>query len=106
MAKILVTGSSSSQCSKTSNNRNLRFGGLLEKALSSGKHQVDLKPPSVKMTAEEVEEYDVVLVGLSPLTSISSHYMYGALSVLGHAINVGNAFIFVDAPEPHTVFHP
>ena len=104
MAKILVTGSSSSQCSKSSNARNLRFGGLLEKALSDAGHQVDFMPPSVKMTEEEVSQYDSVIVGLAPLTSISSHYMYGALSVLGHAMNAGNASTFVDAPEPHTVF--
>jgi hypothetical protein len=105
MKKILITGSTSSQCSISSNNRNLKFGGLLKNALSFGfEYEVTLTPPKVSMTKEDIEKYDVVLVGLSPLTSMSSHYMYGALSVLGHALDIGNGFIFLDSPEPHSVF--
>jgi len=100
MKKVLITGMSAPQTSANGNQRALSFAGVLSKVLTEAGHNVTIEPPSMWWTQEYVDSYDSVLLGISPITSLSANNAYGAL----HAINMlwgSDALtLFVDAPRP------
>lgn len=79
--------------------------GLINQALElSGEHSVTWTEPSIHMSKEYLSEFDAVVVGMAPPTSTAAHRIYGALSVLGNARDVGNLRILLDAPDPSRVW--
>lgn len=104
MANIFITGSTASQCSTEAQKRTTKFSGLLNNAFNASGHSSNIYTPSVTATIDNIENYDSVIVGLSPFTSMSSHRIYSALYTLGLALDAGNAKILLDAPDPHLVF--
>jgi hypothetical protein len=102
--KVLLTGCSAPQSSQGLNTRLPTFSGLVRNALSYAGHDVVWVTPSVDMSEEYLSQFDVVLVGLTPPTSLSSYRLYGALSVIDRARKVSNVKYIVDAPEPYKLW--
>ena len=102
--KILITGSTASQTSPRVSDKSPTFAGLLKFVLECDNHSVFWKSPSMKMTKEELDDYDIILVGLSPISSLSSYSIYGSLSVIDHALSLGKLKLYLDAPEPYKIY--
>jgi hypothetical protein len=102
--KLLLTGSTAAHASARKNANSFTYAGLVNMAVRHAGHDVEWVEPSVHMTEEYVAGFDAVLVGMAPLTSTAAHRIYGALSVIGHANNIGNLCLMVDAPEPKKVW--
>jgi hypothetical protein len=102
--KVLLTGCSAPQSSSSLNSRVPTFSGLIRNALSYAGHTVTWESPSMFMDEDYLSEFDVVIVGLTPPTSVSSYRLYGALSVIERARRVTNVRYLVDAPEPHKLW--
>ena len=100
MSKILITGTSAPQASAEANERSLSFSKVLSIVLSQQGHTVVQQIPDVSWTLNDLDEYDCVLVGISPLTSLSANYVYGALSVIDVLRDTGRLRLFFDAPDP------
>jgi hypothetical protein len=101
---ILLTGSTAAHVSTAKNSRTITFPGLINKALLSGQHNVTWVEPSVSMSREYLAEFDTVIVGVAPPTSTAAHRIYGSLSVISHAWDIGNLRLLVDAPEPRRIW--
>lgn len=104
MKKVLITGMTSSQSSASANLRTLQFSGVLADILEKAGHDVHQDIPSIEWDREFLDEYDAVLVGVSPVTSISANYSYGGLSVINELKGSDKLTLFIDAPEPHQIF--
>jgi hypothetical protein len=104
MDKVLVTGATASQYSREAHDRSTRFGGLLSDALQNCGVSVDVKSMGIESSSKDLTDYDSVLVGMAPITSLSSNKMYTALHTFMNAYEDGKAKVFFDAPEPHLVY--
>lgn len=100
MSKILITGMTSSHTSENANLRSLSFAGVLKYVLMREGHEVVQEQPEVGWNLQNLEEYDAVLVGISPITSLSSNYSYGALNVIDLLRDSDRLKLFIDSPEP------
>jgi hypothetical protein len=100
MSKILLTGMSAAQASRKANARSLSFAGVLEKSLSNAGHDVLWEVPSITWTKEFLDQFDSVIVGISPLTSLSANYCYGGLHVITELLNDKRLTLLVDSPQP------
>lgn len=99
MSKIFLTGMTAAHCSKEVNDRSLNFAGLMYQVLVSAGHDVTWGNPSVFMTKESLSDYDAVIVGVSPATSLSSNRIYGALSIIDDLWGDRKLSLFVDVPN-------
>jgi hypothetical protein len=99
--KILLTGCTAQQTSRVISEKLPTFSSALQDMLMSD-HEVDLLPPTQDLV-ESVEEYDAVVVGLAPLTSVTANKIYPAFVLANRAKEVGNLILSVDAPEPHKI---
>jgi len=102
--KIFVTGCTSSQASTKAASRYPTAGALITKALESHNIDVTFSEPSVDTTQEELNEYDLVLVGVASPGSLGASKTYGAFSVGNKARKNGNLALFIDAPEPYKIY--
>lgn len=102
--KILLTGSTAAQVSASKNANVLTFAGLLNKALLAGGHNVTWIEPSVNMSKAYLAEFDSVVVGMAPPNSTAAHRIYGCLSVIQYANELGTLKLMLDAPEPRRVW--
>jgi hypothetical protein len=100
MSKILLTGMSAPQASRKSNERTLSFAGVLDKSLRAAGHAVVWETPSMDWNKEYLDQFDSVIVGVSPLTSLSANYCYGGLHVLSELIDDPKLTLMVDSPQP------
>jgi hypothetical protein len=100
MKKILITGMTASQCANETITRNMSFSGLLKRAFEHAGYEVDLLVPSLSWTKEDLQQYEKVLVGLAPVTSLSAHYSYGALHTMDLLLGDFRMVFYIDAPEP------
>lgn len=101
--KVLITGSTSSQSSKKTYERVPTFAGLISKNLLSSGVEVEFSRPYLEWDKKYLKEFDAVLVGIAPLTSLSSNSLYPALAVASRAEKIGNLSFFIDAPEPQKI---
>jgi hypothetical protein len=99
--KILITGCTAQQASTKTASRTPTFSALLAKAFQDGGADVSVVEPSVHLTIEELSEYDQVIVGIAPPTSLSANKVYPAFSIANKARKIGNLALFIDAPEPY-----
>ena len=100
MSKILITGMSASHSSEKANLRSLSFAGVIKLVLEQQGHEVIQENPEVSWNLNDLEQYDSVLVGISPITSLSANNVYGALSVIDVMLDSPKLRLFIDAPEP------
>jgi len=100
MNKILITGMSAPHASEQANKRSLSFAGLLKDVLTQSGYDVTQDDPEISWNINDLDQYDIVLVGLSPLTSLSANRVYGALNVIDLLQESPKLRFFIDAPEP------
>lgn len=100
MSKVLLTGMSAPQASRKSNERTLSFSGVIEKSLQAAGHTVTWEVPSFEWTREYLDQFDAVVVGVSPLTSLSANYCYGGLHVITEMLDSKKLTLVVDSPQP------
>lgn len=98
MAKIYLTGMTAPQASPSANIKNFAFAGVLNKVLLSRGHEVTWGDPNLEATDGFFESYDLVLVGIGPVTSLSANRVYGALSIIGLLWGSDKLRLFLDAP--------
>jgi hypothetical protein len=103
MSKIFLTGMSAPQASPSANSKNLSFAGLINTALTDAGHEVVWASPSVYMTKETLEEFDAVVVGVSPITSMGANRVYGALNVIQTLWESDKLTLFIDTPTPSQI---
>lgn len=99
MKHVLLTGMTSPQASPRLGDRNTTFAKLLQLALEEAGHSVTWGPASVEWDPDYLSQYDAVLVGVAPVTSLSANYAYGALTVLHHLWDDPRLRLFLDAPD-------
>ena len=87
------------QASENANARNLGFVGVLNAVLSDAGHEVTWISPSVHMTKESLNQFDSVIVGVTPITSVGASRAYGALSLIGHLWGDSKLTLLIDAPS-------
>ena len=51
-------------------------------------------------TKEFLDQFDSVIVGISPLTSLSANYCYGGLHVVSELLDDKRLTLLVDSPQP------
>lgn len=103
MANILITGMTSSQASSRLGEKSTSFSALIARALTSRGHSVTWEPASVKWDLDYLSQFDSVLVGVAPVTSLSANYAYGALSVIYQLLGDKRLTLFLDAPQPRQI---
>ena len=103
MSRILITGMSAPHTSYTLNRRAVTFAGLVEKVLKNAGHQVVLCEPDVSWERFDLEAYDAIFVGVSPLTSLSANNAYGALHIINLMASSDKLTLFIDAPNPSQI---
>jgi hypothetical protein len=99
--KVLITGSTAQQASQKTAQRIPTFASMMATELAKRVEVVDFVEPSIEFTKEYLSQYDVVLVGIAPPTSLSANKVYPAFVVGNRAKELGNLAIFIDAPEPY-----
>ena len=87
------------QTSEKVNKNSKTFSSILHEVLTSAGHNVTWSAPSVTTTAEYLDTFDSVLVGLAPVGSLTSHKIYGALNVIDLAKKSNKLTLFVDLPN-------
>lgn len=97
--KILVTGCSASQTSANNIERHLSFTGLLTMALQDLGHEVVVSYPKFSYTKQHIDTYDLVFVGISSPSNISSHYAHGAFALAQTARELGKLRLIIDHPD-------
>ena len=103
MSKVFLTGMSAPQASPSANQKALSFAGAINKVLTAGGHEVTWASPSVYMTAESLDKFDAVLVGVSPISSMGANRVYGALSVINTLKDSDKLTLFIDTPNPSQI---
>lgn len=100
MSKILITGMSAPQASLKANLRSLSFAGLMHDVLTYADHEVTVCDPRLDWSADELDKYSAVIVGVSPITSLSANKAYGALGIIDLLWDNPKLRLMVDAPHP------
>lgn len=100
MSKILITGMSAPHVSPSTNARSLSFASLTGLVLMVHGNDVVQQESKITWTFDELNEYDKVIVGLSPVTSLSANHMYGALNAISLLKDTSKLAFLIDAPEP------
>lgn len=100
MSHVLITGMSAPHASSDTNKRSLSFAGVIRHVLEQNGHTVTQDDPELSWNINDLDQYDAVLVGLSPLTSLSANRVYGALNLIDLLLESDKLKLFIDAPEP------
>lgn len=88
-----------SQASPSANSKNISFAFAIYKCLTEAGYSVDWKDPEISINSIDLEEYDSVLVGISPITSLSANRAYGALNIIDMLWDNPKLKFFIDAPN-------
>jgi hypothetical protein len=94
---------SAPQTSTILNKRALTFSGVLANTLRDAGHHVIQCEPDVTWERYDLEHNDVVLVGISPLTSVTANHAYGALNIIERMASSDKLRLFIDAPRPSQI---
>jgi hypothetical protein len=99
MSKIFLTGMTAPQASAAANAKNMSFAGLVNRVLVSAGHDVTWSDPDVKLTEEDLDAYDSVIVGVGPVTGLGANRVYGALNIIDLLWSSDKLTLFIDAPS-------
>lgn len=102
--KIFITGCTAAHASRSSNEKNASFAGIIDAALTELGCEVVWDVPSVKLSKDYLSQFDSVLVGISSPTNVNAHRIYGSLSVIKHCLELGNLSLYIDTPDPHKIY--
>jgi len=103
MSKVLITGMTSSHTAQSANKRALSFAGVVQCVLDGLGHDVTMGDPNINYTAADLSNYDSIIVGVAPITSLSANKAYGALNLIDVALSTNKLTILLDAPQPTQV---
>lgn len=103
--KILLTGMASSHTSPKAHATNFGFFAALNQMLISDGHDVTWIPSSTTWSAEDLDIYDSVFVGVVPPTAISANKAYGALNVIQKLFDSKKLYLVVDSPQHWLLAH-
>ena len=103
MTKVLISGMTAPQSSKSLNEKNTSFAGAICKILEYSGVEVVWRDPQVGWTIDDVAEYDAVLLGVAPVLSLTANKSYGVLSLIDTMKNDERLCLFIDAPEPSKI---
>jgi len=103
--KILLTGMASSHVSPKAHSTNFGFFAALNDSLLIDGHEVIWAPSSISLSAEDLDIYDAVFVGIVPPTSVSANKAYGALNVIQKLFYSKKLFLVVDSPQCWMIEH-
>ena len=101
--KILITGSTAQQASARTAARVPTFASMMAESLTRDGNEVDFIEPSFALNKHYLSEYDIVLVGIAPPTSLSANKIYPAFAMANRARELGNLAVFIDAPDPYKI---
>lgn len=87
------------QSSLKANLRTLSFSSAVNSALLAAGHTVTWADPDIQITEAELDSYDSVIVGISPITSLSANRIYGALNIIGLLWGSEKLNLLIDAPN-------
>lgn len=87
------------QSSYSANSKNIGFAYAIHKALTEDGHDVTWADPDLTLTINDLNSYDSVLVGISPITSLSANRVYGALNLISLLWESPKLKFFIDAPN-------
>ena len=93
----------SPQSSRRLNSKSLSFSGAIERVLEKSGHKVDWLNLSIDMGKKQVDEYDVILLGVAPVLSVTANKAYGVLSMLDILWQDERLKIIVDTPTPSSI---
>ncbi len=101
MGKVLITGMSAPQVSSSANKRALSFAAVLNTALLESGHSVTWGDPNIDINNAAIKKFDVIFVGISPLTSLGANRAYGALATIASVLESEpeKLRLFIDAPN-------
>ena len=97
--KILLTGMTSAQVNPVAHDRSPNFPGLINEALKDT-DTVQWSEPSVSWGEDYLRQFDLVIVGIAPITGLGANRAYGALSVISLLWGDPRLRLLVDAPDP------
>jgi len=105
MASVFITGMTAPQCSPNLIQRSASFSGEIHSVLSDAGVDVTIGAPSADMGYEHLTAFDKVIVGVSPILSLTANYAYGALSVISTLINTdpSRLVLAIDTTDPSSV---
>lgn len=101
--KILITGCTAQQASSRTASRVPTFASMMAEALTRDGNEVDFVEPSFALNKHYLSEYELVLVGIAPPTSLSANKIYPAFAMANRARELGNLAVFIDAPDPYKI---
>lgn len=104
MTLVLLTGMTSSQASSAANVRNKSYAQAIHDGLVLYGHTVVWADPSMRLSNSALNDYDAVVVGLAPITSLAANRTYGALDIIERMWNDDRLSLFIDAPHPGQIF--
>ncbi len=102
--KVLVTGSTAQQASRLHVERTPTFSNLLVRSFQDAGVDAQLAAPKLGWDEKFLSEFDLVVVGIAPTTSIAANKIYPALITAEKARNIGNLALLLDAPESFKIF--
>lgn len=93
------------QCSVRAIQRSKSFAGVLYDFLTSNGVTAEITAPSVEIDEHYLDRFDHIFIGVSPVLSLSSNYVYGALSTIAAAENLDpdRLTFFIDSPDPGAI---
>lgn len=97
--KVLITGCTSQQASKKHAERTPTFSNLLGQNFKNAGIEVTFASPQISWEKAYLEEFDLVIVGIAPTTSISANKIYPAFITANKCREIGNLALLIDAPE-------
>lgn len=93
--KVLFTGMSSSHCKE---GKNESFFRTLAKAYGEFS-EVVWSEPKLSWTRSDLENFDEIVFGFAPPTSMGANYIYGAIHVLNLMYESPKLAVVVDSPQ-------
>lgn len=98
--RLLLTGMTSQQVNPDTHLKRVNFSGLLRDILRGTDDEVYWSEPSVAWDDDYLKQFDHVVVGLAPISSLGANRVYGALSVIALLWRSDKLSLLVDAPDP------
>lgn len=97
--KVLITGCTAQQASRLHVERTPTFSNLLVRSFQDAGVEAHLASPRLDWDEEFLSQFNLVIVGIAPTTSISANKIYPAFITAEKARNIGNLALLLDAPE-------
>jgi hypothetical protein len=98
MSKIFITGMTAPQVSEKAHKKSLSYAGVIKDVLEGMGHTVVWGEPNLVLDESSLAEFDSVLVGLAPITSLGANRAYGALTIIDALWSSSKLSFFIDAP--------